>query len=65
MQYVRHVADTIHYVEEQEFWLYVQWLNPGYNDDCGYVGYFDYLGIGSRLLGMGRESGNQVGKGKP
>lgn len=50
MQYVDRVSDTLQYVREKQFWTYVQWLNPGYNDSGQY---FDYLGIGSALLGFG------------
>jgi len=48
MQYVEEVSDTINYVTEEDFWMYVQWLNPGYHDlDQQYS---DYLGIANRLL---------------
>jgi hypothetical protein len=47
MQYVEEVRDTIAYAEEEGFWSYVQWLNPGYKDAAEYP---DYLGIGQRLL---------------
>jgi hypothetical protein len=48
MQYTDAVIDTIKYVEEHDFWMYVQWLNSGYGDlDQQYA---DYLGIANRLL---------------
>src|SRR6266403_629963 len=45
MQYVEHVADTLTYVSEEDFWVYVQWLNPGYSDSSEYP---DDLGSYSR-----------------
>ena len=48
MQYIETVVDTIKYIEDEQFWIYVQWLNPGYSDlDQQYS---DYLGIANRLL---------------
>jgi hypothetical protein len=47
MQYVEHVSDTLTYIDDKNFWVYVQWLNPGYRDKFEYP---DYLGIGNRLL---------------
>src|SRR3954471_23847398 len=32
VQYVESASATIEYITEQDFWLYAQWLNPGYND---------------------------------
>jgi hypothetical protein len=50
IQYVEEAADTVQHVLEEDFWIYVQWLNPGYNDPNWYP---DYLGIGDRLLYAG------------
>jgi hypothetical protein len=48
MQYTDAVVETIKYVEGHDFWMCVQWLNPGYSDlDQQYS---DYLGIANRLL---------------
>ncbi|PWE81487.1 hypothetical protein XF30_03430 [Bradyrhizobium sp. SUTN9-2] len=47
MQYVDRVSSTVAYVLQEEFQMYVQWLNPGYSDTSAYP---DYLGIGNRLL---------------
>jgi len=60
MQYVDHVADTIRYVEEQDFWLYVQWLNPGFTDADPQ--YWDYLGLTGRLLSKGATLAIRSGK---
>jgi hypothetical protein len=48
MQYIDSVVDTIRYVEDQGFRIYVQWLNPGFSDPAQQ--YSDYLGIANRLL---------------
>ena len=32
IQYAPEVEKTLHYVFDQDFWIFVQWLNPGYND---------------------------------
>jgi hypothetical protein len=48
MQYTETVLRTIQYCENQEFWMYVQWLNPGRRDLNQQ--YSDYLGIADRLL---------------
>jgi hypothetical protein len=48
MQYVDTVVDTIKYVEDEDYWLHIQWLNPGHGEPD--MQYSDYLGIGNRLL---------------
>lgn len=60
VQYVRHASLTLDYIEEQDFWIYVQWLNPGRNDpDCQHA---DYVGLASRLLHMGATVAIRNGK---
>jgi hypothetical protein len=63
IQYVRQAADTIDYIESHDFWTHIQWLNPGFNDDD--APYFDYLGIGNRLLSMGSTLAMRSGKDDP
>jgi hypothetical protein len=63
IQYVQQASDTIDYVGDQDFWMYVQWLNPGYSDED--AEYLDYLGIGNRLLGMGATLALRSGKRSP
>lgn len=47
MQYTDSVGDTIDYFLENKFQLYLQWLNPGFND----LGEnWDRLGLVSRIL---------------
>ena len=36
MQYVERVSSTVNYVLAEDFWTYVQWLNPGYSDERAY-----------------------------
>jgi hypothetical protein len=50
MQYVEHVADTLNYIFDEDFWVHVQWLNPGRKDPTEYP---DYLGLGNRLMFSG------------
>jgi hypothetical protein len=47
IQYVDKCRDTFTYVKENDFDLFVQWLNPGYNDPGVY---FDHLGLIGVLL---------------
>jgi hypothetical protein len=59
MQYVEEVADTIEYVRDRDFWVYVQWLNPGFHDAGWYP---DYLGIGDRFLFSGATTAVRSGQ---
>ncbi|MDP2373804.1 hypothetical protein [Reyranella sp.] len=59
MQYVESVSSTIGYVLKEDFWTYVQWLNPGYSDTDEYP---DYLGIGNRLIFSGATVAIRSGK---
>jgi hypothetical protein len=63
IQYVAHAADTIGYIEDEDFWSYIQWLNPGFSDQD--IRYFDYLGIGNRLVSMGSTMTMRSGKENP
>jgi hypothetical protein len=62
MQYVEHVSDTLNYIKDEDFWIYIQWLNPGYQDGGPY---FDHLGMSDRLLGMGATLTIRSGKTHP
>jgi hypothetical protein len=59
MQYVDDVDDTIQHVVNEDFWIHVQWLNPGFNDADWYP---DYLGYGDRLLFSGATIAVRSGK---
>jgi hypothetical protein len=52
MQYVESVRDTLNYVIDEGFQLYVQWLNPGYRDP-GEV--WDRLGLVNFILSQPSE----------
>lgn len=60
MQYVERVTDTLNYVLDEGFWIYVQWLNPGRSDRATYP---DYLGLGNRLMFSGATVAVRPGKG--
>ncbi len=47
MQYTEEVAKTLEYIRTSGFQIYVQWLNPGYNDRGKN---WDRLGLVNRLL---------------
>ena len=51
MQYVSNVVDTINFFNNNDYFLYIQWLNPGHNDQ-NIVAHSDYLGIANRLLNL-------------
>lgn len=44
MQYIEDVTDTLGYFIERDYFLYLQWLNPGYYDNIDFP-YHDYLGV--------------------
>jgi hypothetical protein len=50
VQYIEAGRQTFEYAVENGFDIYVQWLNPGYNDPGRY---FDYLGFVNPLLDAG------------
>jgi len=62
IQYVEQVKDTLNYVIDNEFDLFIQWLNPGRHD----VGeYFDRLGLEPWLVGQGATVSMRDGKVPP
>ncbi len=63
IQYVDKASKTIDYVIEQDFWTYIQWLNPGYSDAD--MQYWDHLGLASRLLSIGATLAIRSGKNDP
>ncbi|RKQ72509.1 hypothetical protein [Oceanibaculum indicum] len=50
IQYTKEVYKTLYYVEDKGFDVFVQWLNPGYNDDGEN---YDNLGLMPWFLGHG------------
>lgn len=47
MQYILEVNQTIDFFTENDYSLYIQWLNPGHHDIAQYP---DYLGIINKIL---------------
>lgn len=52
MQYISEVSETIDFFVENDYFLYIQWLNPGFEDQ-NEIAHSDYLGIANRLLALG------------
>lgn len=52
LQYIENVRDTLDYLIEENFQMYVQWLNPGYNDPCAS---WDRLGLVNVILSQHAE----------
>lgn len=51
MQYIPEVSKTIDFFVENDYFLYIQWLNPGYNDQND-IPHSDYLGIANQLVAL-------------
>lgn len=49
MQYIDDVHDTLDYFIENDFFLYMQWLNPGYSDPGEN---WDRLGLVNKILSV-------------
>jgi hypothetical protein len=49
MQYIIEVNETIDFFVNNDYFLYTQWLNPGFNDNND-IARADYLGIINRIL---------------
>lgn len=59
-QYRAEVIETYDYFKDNEYSIFVHWLNPGYNDQNS--AYFDSLGLIPRLLGNGATLAIRNGK---
>ena len=59
VQYKAEAFDTFDYAKENRYDLFVQWLNPGYNDPSIY---FDSLGVANKLLYQGATMAMRDGK---
>lgn len=42
VQYVEHGIQTINWFKEHDYYLYIQWLNPGYSDSCEYSDFLEF-----------------------
>jgi hypothetical protein len=63
VQYRPDVVETFDFFKENEYDLFVQWLNPGYEDEAETIG-FDYLGLTNWLLASGATLSMRNGKAK-
>lgn len=62
IQYIETVRKTLDYIVESEFDIFVQWVNPGYND-AGEN--YDRLGLLPWLIGHQATIAKRDGKGRP
>lgn len=62
-QYRKGVEETYQYFLEKDYYIYVQWLNPGHGDIDAQ--YFDSLGIAPWLLSAGATITIRNGKNAP
>jgi hypothetical protein len=51
MQYRDDVIETIDFFNKNGYFLYIQWLNPGYRDQND-MAHSDYLGVATRILNL-------------
>jgi hypothetical protein len=51
MQYIDTVAPSLDYFLQNDYFLYVQWLNPGHHDQNN-LPHADYLGIANKILSL-------------
>lgn len=64
MQYIFEVMDTIDFFVDNDYSLYVQWLNPGYSDQND-IAHSDYLGIVNRIMSLDSTISTRNGKDNP
>ena len=62
IQYAAEAIDTFNYFIENQYSLFVQWLNPGHSE---HQTYFDYLGMSHWLLAKGATLSIRNGNGDP
>ncbi len=51
MQYISEVSETIDYFVDNDYFLYIQWLNPGFRDQND-LAHSDYLGLANKILAL-------------
>jgi hypothetical protein len=51
MQYISDVMETVQYFIDRDYFLNIQWLNPGFHDQNN-AAHSDYLGIANRILAL-------------
>lgn len=57
LQYVKNVSKSINYFEKNNYFLYLHWLNPGYNDEHDSPMFF-HLGIINKIMA---KEGSMIG----
>jgi len=62
VQYTLHGLETINYFSEKQYFLYVQWLRPGFSDDGSEA---DDLGLMEKILACPSLIGRRSGKVNP
>jgi hypothetical protein len=63
MQYISNVTETIDFFEN-DYFLYIQWLNPGHHDQND-IAHSDYLGIANKILALDATLSVRDGKVNP
>lgn len=61
MQYITDVSQTINFFVDNDYFLYIQWLNPGYNDQ-NEIPHVDYLGLVAYMLSLNSSISIRSGK---
>ena len=64
LQYIDEVQSSLDYFTENDYFLYIQWLNPGHHDSNN-VSQSDYLGIMNRILALDSTISIRSGKNNP
>ncbi|GAB3421849.1 hypothetical protein [Niabella aquatica] len=64
MQYISNVTTTIDFFIDNNYFPYIQWLNPGYQDQND-IAHSDYLGLANRILSLDGTLSIRNGKENP
>ena len=64
MQYVANVTTTIDFFVDNDYFLNIQWLNPGHHDQND-IAHSDYLGLANRILSLDAALSIRNGKENP
>ena len=64
MQYVSNVTTTLDFFVDNDYFLNIQWLNPGHHDQND-IAHSDYLGLANRILSLDETLSIRNGKENP
>jgi len=64
MQYTQEVNQTIQFLNDNDYFIFCHWLNPGYSD-ANRIEAFDKLGLMNLLLSIGSTVGIRNGRISP